>query len=428
MSEPEKKKFPLVPLIAFVACCILVAAAGLAATSAGLVPVTMGTESATKSSSTEFPSWAEDSPALASLVEYVKAVCDESSDYYVPAEDRIATFDMDGTILCERAPVYADYMMLIHRVLDDPTYTPSTRAIYVARQLRANADKGIVADDLDAAKNALFAQAFSDMTADEFRAYASEFFENTEVEGFSGMTYAQSFYQPMVELIKYLRDHDFDVYLVSACEREVIRTIAGSRLGIPYDHVIGSDFGMYATEQGAELGNNYTMGQEEDLYFSTEQMPSCAKTNKSVYIQREIGKRPILAFGNSSGDFSMLNYAAGNKDYKGMGVFIICDDTQREYGNLEKASGFQQEVDTQGWVGVSMANDWATIYGEGVEKTALVADGGAASSTTATTDEEETEVTADDSSTSSSSSSSTSSSSSSSSSTDTEDEDLAAAA
>jgi len=95
------------------------------------------------------------------------------------------------------------------------------------------------------------------------------------------------------------------------------------------------------------------------------------KSGKPAAIAREIGKYPVLAFGNSSGDFSMLNYAEGNPDHRGMGVLVVCDDTVREYGSEEKAADFYDEVEQQDWTAISMANDWRTIYGDGVEKTGL---------------------------------------------------------
>ena len=97
----------------------------------------------------------------------------------------------------------------------------------------------------------------------------------------------------------------------------------------------------------------------------------CGKSGKPAAIAREIGKRPVLAFGNSTGDYSMLNYAEGNPDHTGMGFFVVCDDTEREYGSDEKASEYYAEVEKEGWTAFSMADDWKTIYGESVQKTAL---------------------------------------------------------
>ena len=97
----------------------------------------------------------------------------------------------------------------------------------------------------------------------------------------------------------------------------------------------------------------------------------CGKSGKAAAIAREIGKRPVLAFGNSSGDFSMLNYAEGNPNHEGKGFLVVCDDTKREYGSAEKAAEYYAEVEKQDWTAFSMANDWKTIYDSGVQKTAL---------------------------------------------------------
>ena len=97
----------------------------------------------------------------------------------------------------------------------------------------------------------------------------------------------------------------------------------------------------------------------------------CGKSGKPAAIAREIGKRPVLAFGNSSGDYSMLNYAKGNPEHPGMGFLVICDDTAREYGSEEKAAEYCGVAEKEGWVPFSMANDWKTIYGDHVVKTEL---------------------------------------------------------
>ena len=185
------------------------------------------------------------------------------------------------------------------------------------------------------------------------------------------MTYGQSFYKPMIEVIQFLRDNDFDVWMVSACEREVVRAIV-ERYDFPYDHVIATDVPFVASGKGEEPSDDYNMGQDEVMLLGAPlDEVECGKSGKSAAIAREIGKRPVLAFGNSSGDFSMLNYAQGNPDHTGMGFFVVCDDTEREYGNDEKADEYYAEVEKEGWTAISMADDWATIYGEGVRKTEL---------------------------------------------------------
>ena len=321
-----------------------------------------------------FPSWNADSASLAKLVAYVQSVTDKNSASFVEPEERLATFDMDGTLLCEKAPVYVDYCMLMHRVLDDPTYDAPAEYKETCEKLRESADHGIVDSDQDAAKNEALVGSFAGMEPEEFRAYVNDFIDNNQAEGFEGMTYGESVYKPMKEVVDYLRANDFDVYVVSACEREVARAISVSKLGVEPDHVIGTDYGTKATGQGDEAANEYTFEQNDELVLDGTKDLEVAKLNKVVYIEREIGRRPLLAFGNSSGDYAMLNYAQSNPDHEGMGFLVICDDVEREYGDLERAEKQTGEAAEAGWTTFSMANDWATIYGEGVVKTALPAD------------------------------------------------------
>ena len=195
--------------------------------------------------------------------------------------------------------------------------------------------------------------------------------KKTDVVGFDGMTYSQSFYLPMLEVIEYLKANDFDVWMVSACEREVVRALV-ERFNIPFDRVIATDVPYVASGKGDEAADDYNMGRDETILLGTPlDEVECGKSGKSAAIAREIGKRPVLAFGNSSGDYAMLNSAEGNPDHTGMGFFVVCDDTQREYGNNEKAAEYYDDAEKNGWTAFSMANDWKTIYGDGVTKTEL---------------------------------------------------------
>ena len=199
----------------------------------------------------------------------------------------------------------------------------------------------------------------------------NNFADTTDAVGFEGMKYGESFYKPMLEVMAYLEANDFDVWMVSACEREVVRALM-ERFDFPYDHVIATDVPYVASGKGEEAADDYNMGKDETILLGAPlDAVECGKSGKPAAIAREIGKRPVLAFGNSSGDYSMLNYAEGNPDHEGMGFFVVCDDTQREYGNDEKAADYYKEVESQGWTAISMADDWATIYGENVKKTGL---------------------------------------------------------
>ena len=319
-----------------------------------------------------FPSCNPDSASLKELVDFVADSTDESSPDYLDPADRIATFDMDGTILCEKAPVYIDYCLTMYRVLDDSTYKATEEERNAMQQVRDHAySRGETFHPEGITKDDLVATAFAGMTPEEFRAYVVDFADHENVVGFKGMTYAQSFYKPMIEVIRFLQANDFDVWMVSACEREVVRALV-ERYNIPYDHVIATDVPYDVSGKKDEDADDYNMGKDEKMLLGAPiEDVECGKSGKSAAIAREIGKRPVLAFGNSSGDYSMLNYAEGNPEHVGMGFFVVCDDTEREYGSDEKAAEYYAEAKKQDWTAFSMANDWKTIYGDSVQKTEL---------------------------------------------------------
>ena len=371
----EKRKNILLLVLAFLAGVLITAIAAvlIAGQQAPSVQPGSGTAEAAGAEAIDyaavFPSWDPDSASLRELVDFVSASADESNPGYLEPEDRIAVFDMDGTILCEKAPVYIDYCLTMYRVLDDPTYNAAEEERSAMQQIRDHAySEGETYHPEGLTKDDLVASAFAGMTPEEFRAYVVDFADNVDVVGFEGMTYGQSFYQPMLEVIEFLKANDFDVWMVSACEREVVRALV-ERYGIPYDHVIATDVPYVASGKGDEAADEYNMGRDEEILLGAPlDEVECGKSGKPAAIAREIGKRPVLAFGNSAGDYSMLNYAEGGG---GMGFFVVCDDTEREYGSDEKADKYYEEVEKEGWTAFSMANDWITIYGDDVQKTEL---------------------------------------------------------
>ena len=315
-----------------------------------------------------FPSWDQDSASLAELIAFVDDVCDPASPNYREPSERIATFDMDGTLICEKAPIYIDYMMLLHRVLDDPTHKARPKVVKLCKNIREYALRGEKNSDYSPGKHVAIAHEFAGMTPDEFRAYVADFLATEPVIGFDGMTYGQSFYKPMLEVLDYLRANDFDIWMVSACEREVVRA-AMAPFGIAPDHVIATDVAYATTNQGDAVIDEYIMEQDEQVVLAEPlDEIECGKNGKVLAIAREIGSRPLLAFGNSSGDYAMLNYAEASG---GMGLLVVADDTEREYGDAENSAEQYDLVNEESWTAFSMANDWATIYGEGVVKTEL---------------------------------------------------------
>ncbi len=325
-------------------------------------------QSGTLDIATAFPSWNQDSASLAELVAFVEDVTDPASPNYREPAERIATFDMDGTLICEKAPIYIDYMMLLHRVLDDPTHKAEPDVVKLCEGIRECALRGEKNSDYSPGKHVAIAHEFAGMTPDEFRAYVADFLATEPVIGFDGMTYGQSFYKPMLEVLDYLRANDFDIWMVSACEREVVRA-AVAPFGIAPDHVIATDVAYTTTNQGDAVVDDYTMEQDEQVVLGEPlDEIECGKNGKVLAIAREIGSRPLLAFGNSSGDYAMLNYAEASG---GMGLLVVADDVEREYGSAENSAEQYGLVDKESWTAFSMANDWATIYGEGVVKTEL---------------------------------------------------------
>lgn len=409
MSERTTRPTLRIALALAFVCALVLAGCGAPAantsnTSSSSEPAKEQTASSANNSSTTdsaaaaneataFPSWNSDSKSLKALVDYVNNVTNESSPDYVAPEDRIATFDMDGTIICEKAPHYVDYCMLLNRVLDNPSYNepgykPSEEAIAICQSIRDTINAGgKVTDQMAEDKARLIASEFAGLTPEQFQTFARNFLQSVDAVGFEGMTYAKSFYKPMLEVIRYLQAKGFDVWMVSACEREFVRAAVPLELNIAPDRIIATDVAYASTNQGDVAFDKYNMTQQDDVVLSEplgQETGKTGKAGKPIAIAREIGKRPILAFGNSSGDYSMLNYAKSNPKHKGMGVLVLCDDAEREYGDLERAKEQTETAQKEGWTLFHMCkDDWATIYGEGVKKTSLPGASANASATNA---------------------------------------------
>lgn len=317
------------------------------------------------SKSGNFNYWEKNSPAKEKLVSYVKEVTDKKSKNFIPIEDRIAVFDMDGTFLCETAPYYFDGMLYIHRALYDENYNASPDEKSFATSLEKFVRSKNPGDKLGSSAPHQ-AAVMEGMTYDEYKNYLENFMKKP-VEGLTNLKYGESFYLPMVEVIKYLQKNDFKVYVVSGSERELIRVLLGNAIDIPKNQIIGTDIKIYAKNQGDVDGLNYDY-LHEDFLTRGEFVIKNLKMNKVSSIYREIGKQPVLAFGNSGGDLSMLNYTISKNKYKSLGFFVICDDVERELGDLKRAEKDKKLAEKNGWTPISMRNDWKTIYGDNVQR------------------------------------------------------------
>ena len=322
--------------------------------------------------------WNDDAPLKKELVAYVEAVTDETSPDFIPVENRVATFDFDGTLFCETDPNYFDYTMLVYRVLEDPDYKDKASDFEkeVAEKIVDQNENGTTYDELPVEHGQAVASAFKGMTVEEFYDYVHEFMKQ-DMPSYIGMTRGTAFYQPMVQVVKYLQANDFDVYIMSGTDRLILRGIFSDEscpIDVPLSHVLGSDESLVGSDQGDEDGMDYTFTQDEELVTGGTFYMKTLKENKCYIIQREVAIQPVLSFGNTSGDFAMDNYALTNPDYKSAAFQVCCDDTERENGNLEKAQTMYENCEEYGYTPISMANDWKTIYGDNVTYTGAYAE------------------------------------------------------
>ena len=308
--------------------------------------------------------------SVTALEEYVNDVTNPSSKNFIKKEDRIATFDMDGTFVGELYPTYFEYNLLEYRALDDPAYKDKAPADVkeAAQDIRDFVRNGkALPSHFDMKHAYAAAKAYSGMTIAEFDAYVKAY-ATKPANGFSGMTYGQSFYKPMLQVFEYLKANGFTFYVVSGSDRYICRALTES-IGIPSNRVIGMDVKLCTTKQGADEGVNYTMGKDEELIRTDELIIKNLKTNKVKQISQEIGKVPVLSFGNSSGDCSMHNYCLSNKTYKTAVFMLIADDDARDHAKPQKALDLAKQWRENGYHVISMKDDFKTIYGEGVQKT-----------------------------------------------------------
>jgi len=187
------------------------------------------------------------------------------------------------------------------------------------------------------------------------------------VSGLSNLKRSEAFYLPMVEVISYLKANDFNVYLVSGCDRTTLRVLADGIFPLRPGQIIGTDTNYVASHQNGENGMSY-MYRPDDTLVRGQFLITNVKMNKVSAIAKEIGQQPVMAFGNSSGDYSMFKYTQAHNPHKTAVFVLLCDDLDREFGNPAKAASVAKSAADNGWVAVSMKKDFKTIYGDNVKK------------------------------------------------------------
>ncbi len=310
--------------------------------------------------------WNEGTGAKNSLIDYVSAVTQEGGADYIPVEDRIAVFDMDGTLACETFYTYYDTMMFIEYCLYDHPERVSDELKAVAASIRP----GYLADET-LARN--FAKAYAGMTVEEFYNYAVEFGQK-KTASFDNMRYIDNFYLPMAELVKYLYDNGFEIWVISGTERTTTRAILANspiRDYVEPEHVIGTDFEVKQRGHEDEPSNmDFKYENGDELVLTGGFIQKNLNGNKSIYVEREIGKRPVLAFGNSGSDTSMMNYAIDARNpYLAQAYMIVADDNEREWGTQDWEAKSADYL-AKGFIPISMKTDFAQIYPDGITKAA----------------------------------------------------------
>ena len=308
--------------------------------------------------------WDDTAPAKTALTNYVQTVTDPNSPDFIPVKNRVAVFDLDGTLILETDPTYFDWALFEHRVLEDTTYKPTKEQLNAAKNSR---EKGIF-PPLNANREKMVAEAYKGLSVEEFYEFVRHFMQEDQ-PGFEGMKRGDIFYKPMLEVVEYLIQNKFTVYICSGTDRLTVRPLIEKNMPyIPNRQILGSDSTLIARGQGDKDGLVYIFQKGDELVLGGKNLVKNLQMNKVSLIEQEIGVQPVLAFGNTFSDASMLNYTINHNKYKALGFMLMCDDLEREYGNLQKAEKMRQGCEEYGWICVSMRDDWKTIYADTIKR------------------------------------------------------------
>ena len=297
-------------------------------------------------------SW-NDGTAKQSIVDFVAAVTDKGGSDYVPPAERIAVFDNDGTLWSEK-PAYFQLLFAIDRIKALAPQHPEwkTQQPFKAvlendiKALAASGEKGLIQ---------LVMASHAGMTTDEFEQIVTDWLVKARHPKFK-RPYSDLVFQPMLELLAHLRANGFKTFIVSGGGIEFMRPFTEKVYGIPPEQVIGSSIKTkFEMRDGRPV-----LVREPEIFFIDD------KAGKPVGIQKFIGRRPIAAFGNSDGDFQMLQWAAAGSGKRLM-LIVHHTDAEREWaydrkspiGRLDKAL---DEANARGWTVVDMKKDWKVIY------------------------------------------------------------------
>lgn len=298
------------------------------------------------------PSW-NDGPAKSALIRFVTEVTNAAGSSFVPPNERVAVFDNDGTLWVEQ-PVYTQLAFVLDRVKALAPEHPQWREQQPFKAA-LEGDKETLGDaGMDGLMQLLMA-THAGMTSTAFDQVAGDWIDQARHPRFA-QPYTSLVYQPMLELLEYLRSNGFKTYIVSGGGVAFMRPWAEQVYGIPPEQVIGSQIELAYEVRDA----GPAIVRQPKIAFIDD------KAGKPVGIQRHIGRRPILAFGNSDGDYQMLEWTTAGSGSR-LGLLLHHDDAEREYaydreshiGRLDQ--GLDDAAD-KGWQIVSMKRDWVRVF------------------------------------------------------------------
>ncbi len=308
--------------------------------------------SSTARAADPLPSWNDTAPRKA-IMQFVATVTDKASPGFVPPEQRIATFDNDGTLWAEQ-PMYFQFFYVADRVKAMAPEHPEWKTEEPFASLLKGDMKGVAAGG-EKGLMKMLAATHSGMTTDEFEKSVKDWIA-TAKHPKTGKRFTEMSYQPMLELLAYLRAHGFKTFIVSGGGIEFMRPWAEKVYGIPPEQIVGSSGGL----QYELRGGKPVIVKLPNVVLNDD------KEGKPVGIQRHIGRRPIAAFGNSDGDLQMMEWTC-LADGARLCVFVHHTDAGREWaydrqshvGKLDKGL---DEAKTRGWTVVDMKNDWNRVF------------------------------------------------------------------
>ncbi len=307
----------------------------------------------------QLPSWNEGGTRSA-IVAFVEAVTNTGGPGFVPPAGRVAVFDNDGTLWCEK-PMPVELGFILERLAEQAEADVSLheRQPWKAARERDYHWLGEVitkhyrGDESDV-KVLLggIVKAFAGVTVGEYEARTRAFLDGAQHPTL-GRRLRDCGYQPMVELLRYLEANGFVAYIASGGDRDFMRPVTHDIYGIPAERVIGSATGLRYQED--EAGGTLVYEAAMEVFDDGPMKP--------VRIWSRVGRQPIVAGGNSNGDIQMLRYAGGSAR-PGLRLLVLHDDAEREFDYTTGAEKSLEIARAQGWTVVSMKNDWSTVFAD----------------------------------------------------------------